>query len=104
MKFASEGIITAALERFLKRAWICRFPNVVGGRATHGAIFDFLQKLRAHPAQLEELGDGAQEKPYLHVGELVDARPFVCQQNPCPFDRYNVGPQTGAATDPVIYE
>ena len=50
MKLASEGIITAALERFLKRAWICRFPNVVGGRATHGVIFDFLKKLRANPA------------------------------------------------------
>src|SRR5688572_21166833 len=41
MKLASEAIISAATERFLKRAWIFRFPNVVGSRATHGAIYDF---------------------------------------------------------------
>src|SRR4029077_577003 len=35
MKLASEAAISAAMERFLDRAWICRFPNVVGGRATH---------------------------------------------------------------------
>src|SRR5260370_7893173 len=98
MKFASEGIITAALERFLKRAWLCRFPNVVGGRATHGAIFDFLQKLRANPAQLEVLGDGAQEKPYLHVGELVDAMLFVFQKSPGRLNCYNIAPETGPTT------
>src|SRR4051794_29383881 len=71
MKLASEAIISAALERFLEQAWICRFPNVVGGRATHGAIYDFLKKLRKNPKQLEVLGDGKQEKPYLHVNELI---------------------------------
>jgi hypothetical protein len=28
-----RAAISAALEQFISHAWICRFPNVVGGRA-----------------------------------------------------------------------
>jgi UDP-glucose 4-epimerase len=104
MKLASEGIITAALERFLKRAWICRFPNVVGGRATHGVIFDFLNRLRANPDQLEVLGDGTQKKPYLHVSELVDALLFLFKKSPDFLNYYNIAPREGATTVRFIAE
>ncbi len=104
MKLASEGIITAALERFLRRAWICRFPNVIGSRATHGVIFDFLKKLRANPEALEVLGDGAQEKPYLHVSELVDAMLFIFQKGPDRLSYYNIAPEAGATTVRFIAE
>ena len=33
-----------------------RFPNVVGERATHGVIYDFLRKLEADPSELEGAG------------------------------------------------
>jgi len=98
MKLASEGIITAALERFLKRAWIFRFPNVVGGRATHGAIYDFLKKLQRNPAELEVLGDGKQEKPYLHVGELIDAMIFLFQKTSDRLNYFNIAPPDSATT------
>jgi UDP-glucose 4-epimerase len=104
MKLASEGIISAAIERFLERAWICRFPNVVGGRATHGAIYDFLRKLRANPAELEVLGDGTQEKPYLHVSELVEAMLFIFQHGRERLNFYNIAPETGATTVRYIAE
>jgi UDP-glucose 4-epimerase len=77
MKLASEGIISVAAESFLSRAYILRFPNVVGGRATHGIIFDLIRKLRRSPKVLEVMGDGNQQKPYLHVSELVDAMIFI---------------------------
>jgi UDP-glucose 4-epimerase len=98
MKLASEGIITAALERFLKRAWIFRFPNVVGSRATHGAIYDFLKKLKKNPAELEVLGDGSQEKPYLHVGELVEAMIFLFQTAQDRLNVFNIAPDGSATT------
>lgn len=98
MKLASEGIITAALERFLKQAWIYRFPNVVGSRATHGAIYDFLKKLKKNPAELEVLGDGSQEKPYLHVGELVDAMTFLFQNQQKKLNVFNISPENSAST------
>ena len=104
MKLASEGIISAAIERFLECAWICRFPNVVGGRATHGAIYDFLGKLRANPAELEVLGDGTQEKPYLHVSELVEAMLFIVGHGRDRLNYYNIAPATGATTVRYIAE
>jgi UDP-glucose 4-epimerase len=104
MKLASEGSITAALERFLQRVWICRFPNVIGSRATHGVIFDLLKKLRANPAELEVLGDGAQEKPYLHVSELVDAMLFLFERSRERLNYYNIAPENGATTVRFIAE
>jgi len=71
-KLAGEGLITAFCHTFGMQSWIFRFANVVGGRATHGVIFDFINKLRQNPAELEILGDGNQEKPYIHVGDCVD--------------------------------
>jgi len=98
MKLASEGVITAALERFLKQAWIYRFPNVVGSRATHGAIYDFLKKLKKNPTELEVLGDGSQEKPYLHVSELVDAMVFLYEKQQNHLNVFNVAPDGSAST------
>ena len=104
MKLGSEATISAALERFLERAWIFRFPNVVGGRATHGAIFDFIRKLRKNPAELEVLGDGSQEKPYLHVSELIDAMLFLFDRAKEKLNYYNIAPDGSATTVRKIAE
>jgi UDP-glucose 4-epimerase len=98
MKLASEGVLSAALERFLKRLWIFRFPNVVGSRATHGAIHDFIQKLRRNPNELEVLGDGSQEKPYLHVSELIDAMLHLFQKAQLPLNYFNIAPSGPGTT------
>ena len=73
MKLASEAAISAAAESFLDRANIFRFPNVVGVPATHGVIFDFVHKLIADPSALAVLGDGTQQKAYLHAQDLIGA-------------------------------
>lgn len=104
MKLASEGILSAALEKFLKRVWIFRFPNVVGSRATHGAIYDFIQKLRRNPAELEVLGDGTQEKPYLHVSELIDAMLHLFQKAQQPLNYFNIAPSGSGTTVRFIAE
>jgi UDP-glucose 4-epimerase len=104
MKLASEGLISAALETFLKRAWIFRFPNVVGSRATHGVIYDLLHKLRNSPGGLEVLGDGSQQKPYLHVSELVEAMIFITQQSRERLNCYNVSGEDAGATVRFIAE
>jgi UDP-glucose 4-epimerase len=103
-KLGSEAIISAALERFLERAWIFRFPNVVGGRATHGAIFDFIRKLRKNPGELEVLGDGSQEKPYLHVSELLDAMLFLFDGVKDKLNYFNIAPDGSATTVRQIAE
>jgi UDP-glucose 4-epimerase len=72
-KLAAEAYISVFAHTFGIRVVLLRFPNVVGERATHGVIYDFLQKLSANPDKLEVLGDGKQSKPYLYVGDLVEA-------------------------------
>lgn len=91
MKLASEAAISAAAESFLERAWIFRFPNVVGSRATHGAIYDFVHKLKRNPAELEVLGDGTQEKPYFHVADLIDAMLFITRHATDRLNFFNIG-------------
>jgi UDP-glucose 4-epimerase len=91
MKLASEGAISAALESHLQRAFIFRFPNVVGVPATHGVILDFVRKLKADRRTLRVLGDGTQQKAYLHVGELVDAMLFIRRRAAERLSYYNIG-------------
>ena len=93
-KLASEAFISSYAENYGVQSWITRFPNVVGPRATHGAIYDFVHKLRRTPGRLEVLGDGTQEKPYLSVYDLVQAMLTVWQKTRDPVNIYNVGAST----------
>jgi UDP-glucose 4-epimerase len=96
-KLASEALLSAAAETFLERIWLLRFPNVVGPRATHGAIFDFTARLASRPAYLKVLGDGTQTKPYLHVAELIAAMNFIVAKAQDRRNVFNIGPK-GAGT------
>lgn len=104
MKLASEGAISAASAAFLERSWIFRFPNVVGSRATHGVCHDLIRRLRANPALLEVLGDGRQQKPYIHVDDLVDAMLFIKAQCEERVAVYNIAPDDEGARVSFIAE
>lgn len=72
-KLASESLISSYVSMCDMSAVIFRFPNVIGPRLTHGAVFDFIKKLRKNPNELEILGNGTQCKPYIYVFDLVEA-------------------------------
>jgi UDP-glucose 4-epimerase len=93
-KLASEAFISSYGENYGIQSWITRFPNVVGPRATHGAVYDFVHKLRRNPGQLEVLGDGNQEKPYLDVHDLIAAMLLVWRSTGERTNIYNVGALT----------
>jgi UDP-glucose 4-epimerase len=93
-KLASEAFISSYGENYGIQSWITRFPNVVGPRATHGAVYDFVHKLRRTPGRLEVLGDGTQEKPYLNVEDLVAAMLLVWRTTGERTNIYNVGART----------
>ena len=71
-KLASEAFISAFCDQYPLRAWMVRFPNVIGERLTHGVIFDFIKKLKSSPNELVILGNGKQKKPYIYVKDLID--------------------------------
>lgn len=70
-KLAAEAIIQAYGEYFGIRSYVFRFVSWIGERYSHGVIFDFVNKLRANPGELEILGDGSQKKSYLHVEDGI---------------------------------
>jgi UDP-glucose 4-epimerase len=86
-KLASEAFISSFSYNYNINTWIFRFPNVVGGRSTHGIIYDFLKKLKNDTQKLIVLGNGTQEKSYLHVSDLIEAILF-CKNKYCT-ERYN---------------
>lgn len=67
------SLISAFAHLFEMRAWILRPANIIGPRATHGVVFDFVRRLNKDPRKLRILGDGKQSKTYLHVEDVVDA-------------------------------
>ena len=93
-KMASEVFISSYGENYGIQAWVTRFPNVVGPRGTHGAIYDFVHKLQKTPGSLTVLGNGTQEKSYLDVVDLVRAMLLVWQNTSERFNAYNVGADT----------
>ena len=91
-KLAGEALISAFSSCFGLHATIMRFGNVVGPRGTHGAALDFLKKLAATPDELEVLGDGKQQKPYLHVDDCVAGLVFALDRVSEPLGIYNLAP------------
>ena len=91
MKLSSEALISASLESFLDKVCIYRFPNVVGVPATHGVILDFIKKLKKDMSILEVLGNGTQQKTYLHVSELIEAMLFINNNTDNGMNYYNIG-------------
>jgi len=91
MKLASEALISSSAESFLNKSYIFRFPNVIGVPATHGVILDFIQKLKLDSNNLSVLGNGTQQKTYLHVDELIDAMHFIVANSKDKINYFNIG-------------
>jgi len=90
-KLASEAFLYSYSSNYNIKIWIARFPNVVGERATHGVIYDFINKINKDPEILEVLGNGLQTKPYIYVKELVDALLFIWNNSNDLVNVYNIG-------------
>jgi UDP-glucose 4-epimerase len=90
-KLGAEAFISAFSACFGIQSWIFRFPNVVGERATHGAMFDFINKLELNPSELVVLGNGSQSKPYVYVKDLVRGILFGWVNSGNPLNCYNLG-------------
>ncbi|AEC51978.1 UDP- or dTTP-glucose 4-epimerase or 4-6-dehydratase [Pyrococcus sp. NA2] len=71
-KLAAEALISGYSHIFNFRSLIIRLANIIGSRSTHGVIYDFINKLRRNPRELEILGDGTQRKSYLHVSDTIE--------------------------------
>jgi UDP-glucose 4-epimerase len=71
-KLAAEALICSYTAMYGFRCVIYRMANVVGPRSNHGVVYDFIEKLRENPNELEVLGDGSQSKSYLYIDDCVE--------------------------------
>ncbi|MBI3413170.1 MAG: NAD-dependent epimerase/dehydratase family protein [Candidatus Aenigmarchaeota archaeon] len=90
-KLACEALISAYCHTFNMKSWVFRFANVGGPRLRHGPAHDFITKLRNNPSELEVLGDGSQERCYLHVADCVDGIARVIENADSPVNIINLG-------------
>lgn len=79
-KLGCEALISSYCGMFGLFARSFRFANVVGPKQTHGVGYDFIRKLKLNPRELEILGDGTQNKSYIHISDVVSAI-FVVYEN-----------------------
>ena len=94
-KLAEEALLSVYAHSYGFRVWCFRFANIVGPRLQLGAVIpDFIHKLRADPTELEILGDGRQEKSYMHIEDCVDAMEHVVETAEEPMNTYNLGTRT----------
>jgi len=87
-KSAFEMYLSAYSHSYTMNCISLRLGNVIGPRSEHGVIWDFFHKLKKNPNQLEILGDGKQEKSYIHVSDTISA--FLLTQKVKGFEAYNV--------------
>jgi len=90
-KLASEALISAYSHTYGFKAIILRLANTIGPRSKHGISYDFIQKLRKNPKQLEILGDGTQTKSYLYITDCINAIETTLQTAEDQVEIYNVG-------------
>lgn len=100
-KLACEALATAFAHNYNMKVWIYRFANIVGSHTTHGAIHDFIKKLKNNPNELEVLGDGKQAKSYLHVYDCINAMQFGYEHAKDEVNLFNLASQGICSVDQI---
>jgi UDP-glucose 4-epimerase len=100
-KVAEESLVSTYAHSHGLRAHVFRFANIVGPRLRGAVIPDFIEKLRADPAELTILGDGRQEKSYMHIEECIDAMCHVVEHADRELNVYNLGTRTTTSVDRI---
>lgn len=108
-KAAAEMYLAAYAHSYQMKIGTVRFANIFGERSHHGVGYDFFHHLHENPAELTILGDGTQQKSYLHVSDAVHATILVGDHLDAQslwYDYYNVGSEDWFTVDDIagIYE
>ena len=93
-KLADEALVSTFAHSYEIQSWVFRFANIVGPSQRGTVIPDFIEKLDSDPSQLEILGDGRQEKSYMHVSDCVDSIQHVVENAGDDLNIYNLGTKT----------
>ncbi len=93
-KAAGEMYLSAYGHAYEMKIAAVRYANIFGERSRHGVGWDFYHKLKENPDELTILGDGTQQKSYLHVSDCVRATVLAgesLENQEKWYEYYNVG-------------
>jgi UDP-glucose 4-epimerase len=90
-KYLAEELVKFYSKTYGIKGITLRLANIIGPRASHGVIHDFIKKLRSDKNKLEILGDGMQRKSYLYVKDTVNAILITWKKSQRMYEIYNVG-------------
>ena len=100
-KLAEESLISTYAHSHDIQSWVFRFANIVGPRLRGAVIPDFIEKLRANPDSLTILGDGRQQKSYMHISECLDAMSHAIEHADREHNVFNLGTRTTTSVDRI---
>ena len=100
-KLADEGLLSARAHSHDLTVWNFRFANVVGSGLRGAVIPDFIEKLIENPETLTILGNGRQEKSYLHITDCIDAMLHIVTTADDAVNTYNLGTRTTTSVDRI---
>jgi UDP-glucose 4-epimerase len=103
-KAACENLIHAYSKLYGIKAIILRYANVVGPRLRHGVIWDFVNKLKKNPSELEIFGDGKQLRGYIYIDDAIEATIITWRKNVNSFEVYNIASEDWMTVNEVANE
>ncbi len=91
-KLSCEALISSFCHTFDMCSVSFRFANVVGPRSTHGVTYDFVQKLKDDPEELEILGaPPGTTKSYFYITDCIDGMLFATKNSEDRVEYFNLG-------------
>ncbi len=100
-KLSDESLCSVYAHSHGLTVYSFRFANIVGSRLRGAVIPDFIEKLESNPERLEILGNGRQEKSYMHISDCIDAMLTVIQHTDQPVNTYNLGTRTTTSVNQI---
>ncbi len=89
-KLMGEDIVRCYSEMYGIRTASLRFANVVGGRTSHGIIYNFARSFKKGKP-VEIWGDGKQSKSYIYITDLIRAMTLLEKRAKRGNDTFNIG-------------
>lgn len=100
-KLACEAYCSSYAYSYGIKSTVLRYANIIGERSNHGVMHDFYRKLKNNSTELEILGDGKQDKSYLHVSDCVSATITASEKQSKIYGAFNVGSNEKHTTDEI---
>jgi UDP-glucose 4-epimerase len=100
-KLAEEAVCSVYAHSKEFSVWTFRFANIVGPRFGAGVVPDFVEKLDADPERLTILGNGKQQKSYMHVTDCTAAMRHVVEHADDAHSVFNLGTRETTDVDRI---